>query len=260
MAVNHVNLSSGEELIDLRHDTITKDVLLKGYTAHGADGEPIVGEYEPESDVVDSGSCGENAFWELYENGLLVISGGGATYNYKSAGSPFSNRTDIKDVVIKEGITTIGESLFDSCYLENIVIPESVESIEMFAFCICENLKTIVLPSRCTTIKAYAFILCFNLSKIVIPDSVTFIGQNAFFESTDAEYVPLEVLYTGTKEQWDSIIIKADNDILLNATLHCQYDPNADTVDGWHIAVRDDGSDPPHGITNTLTFVYTVGG
>ena len=35
---------------------------------------------------------------------------------------------------------------------------------------------------------------------------------------------------------------------------------NADTVDGWHVAVRDDGTSPPTGITNTLTFVYTKGG
>lgn len=35
---------------------------------------------------------------------------------------------------------------------------------------------------------------------------------------------------------------------------------NADTVDGWHIAVRDDGTSPPTDTTNTLTFVYTKGG
>ena len=34
----------GEVLIDLTGDTITKDKLLKGYTAHGADGEEISGE------------------------------------------------------------------------------------------------------------------------------------------------------------------------------------------------------------------------
>ena len=36
----------GEVLIDLTGDTITKDKLLKGYTAHGADGEELVGECE----------------------------------------------------------------------------------------------------------------------------------------------------------------------------------------------------------------------
>lgn len=36
----------GEVLIDLTGDTITKDKLLKGYTAHGADGEVITGTCE----------------------------------------------------------------------------------------------------------------------------------------------------------------------------------------------------------------------
>jgi hypothetical protein len=31
---------------------------------------------------------------------------------------------------------------------------------------------------------------------------------------------------------------------------------NADTVDGYHIAVRSDGTAPPSGTTNTITFVY----
>lgn len=41
----------GEVLIDLTSDTITKDKLLKGYTAHGADGEPMEGtcEYDVDS-------------------------------------------------------------------------------------------------------------------------------------------------------------------------------------------------------------------
>ena len=31
---------------------------------------------------------------------------------------------------------------------------------------------------------------------------------------------------------------------------------NADTVDGWHVDVRNDGSAPPSGTFNTITFVY----
>lgn len=36
----------GEVLIDLTEDTVDAAHLVKGYTAHGADGEPVVGEYE----------------------------------------------------------------------------------------------------------------------------------------------------------------------------------------------------------------------
>ena len=44
----------GEVLIDLTSDTITKDKLLKGYTAHGADGEPITGECTFDADTQDA--------------------------------------------------------------------------------------------------------------------------------------------------------------------------------------------------------------
>jgi hypothetical protein len=44
----------GKTLIDLTGDTIKKDKLLKGYTAHGADGEPIVGECEFDANTQDA--------------------------------------------------------------------------------------------------------------------------------------------------------------------------------------------------------------
>lgn len=49
MAVNKVvlNTTDGEEtLIDLTQDTVTADTLVFGATAHGADGEAIVGTFD----------------------------------------------------------------------------------------------------------------------------------------------------------------------------------------------------------------------
>lgn len=49
MAVNKVvlNTTDGEEtLIDLTQDTVTADTLVAGVTAHGADGEAIVGTFD----------------------------------------------------------------------------------------------------------------------------------------------------------------------------------------------------------------------
>lgn len=44
----------GEVLIDLTADTIKADKLLKGYTAHGADGEPISGACEYDANTQDA--------------------------------------------------------------------------------------------------------------------------------------------------------------------------------------------------------------
>lgn len=42
MAINKV-VYGGDTLVDLTSDTVTPETLAKGYTAHGANGEPIVG-------------------------------------------------------------------------------------------------------------------------------------------------------------------------------------------------------------------------
>lgn len=53
MAISKV-VYGGNTLIDLTADTIKKDKVLKGYTAHGADGEPIVGTCEFDANTQDA--------------------------------------------------------------------------------------------------------------------------------------------------------------------------------------------------------------
>ena len=53
MAISKV-IYGGNTLIDLTADTITKDKLLKGYTAHGADGEVITGTCEFDTNTQDA--------------------------------------------------------------------------------------------------------------------------------------------------------------------------------------------------------------
>lgn len=53
MAISKV-VYGGETLIDLTADSVTKDKLLKGITAHGADGEPITGTCEYDANTQDA--------------------------------------------------------------------------------------------------------------------------------------------------------------------------------------------------------------
>lgn len=53
MAVSKV-IYGGQTLIDLTTDTIKPDKLLKGYTAHGPDGEPINGSCEFDANTQDA--------------------------------------------------------------------------------------------------------------------------------------------------------------------------------------------------------------
>ena len=88
-----------------------------------------------------------------------------------------------KEVVIPEGVTSIGENAFWWCKnLTTITIPDSVTSIGAWAFKYCTNLTTITIPDSVTSIGYGAFSECENLTAITtIPDSVTSIGGNAFW-------------------------------------------------------------------------------
>ena len=53
MAISKV-VYGGETLIDLTADTVTKEKVLKGYTTHGANGEPITGTCEFDANTQDA--------------------------------------------------------------------------------------------------------------------------------------------------------------------------------------------------------------
>ena len=51
------------------------------------------------------------------------------------------NTTDVTDVVIPDGVTTIGDRAFSCCEsLRSIIIPNGVTSIGRYAFAYCENI------------------------------------------------------------------------------------------------------------------------
>ena len=62
----------------------------------------------------------------------------------------------------------------------NVVIPDGVTSIGVCAFAYCKSLKSIIIPNGVTSIGVSAFEGCFNLKSVTIPNGVTFIGDGAF--------------------------------------------------------------------------------
>lgn len=192
----------------------------------GSEGIPDV-----ELTVVDSGVCGESVYWNLYDNGLLHISGQGDTFDYSSAISPFSYKQDILNVVIDYGITSIGEYMFWRCNsLTTISIPSSVKVIKLNAFQSC-NLESVLIPEGVETIENIVFHSCSNIKSVIIPRSITYIGNGAFFGCDNLS----TVYYAGTKEEWNAIIIYNDegnNNMLLNADICYNYQETTPPIVG----------------------------
>lgn len=136
-----------------------------------------------------SGSCGEDATWELdYSTGRLTISGTGAMedYSFYDKAPWYEYMYSINRVVIQKGITSIGKNAFwDFEYLTGVTIPEGVESIGDYAFLSCKRLRRITIPDGVTHIGRNAFDNCARLVDITLPESATSIGEGAF-EGCDA--------------------------------------------------------------------------
>ena len=121
----------------------------------------------------------------------------------------FYNCTSLKELPIGNGVETIGYLAFGTnaplnvafFTFENITIPDSVKTIEPYAFGYCTSLKKVTFGSGIETIGYDAFSNCTSL-EITIPDSVTTIGDYAFYN------VP-HIYYNGTAEgsPWGALAI-----------------------------------------------------
>ena len=85
------------------------------------------------------------------------------------------------DVVIPDGVTSIGDNAFDGrSGLTSVAIPDGVTSIGKSAFYDCSGLGNLTIPDSVTSIGGDAFYDCTGLGNLTIPNSVTSIGERAF--------------------------------------------------------------------------------
>lgn len=164
----------------------------------------------------------------------------------------FVSCTSLASIEIPSSVNMIGMGAFDSCTsLTSIEIPSSVTTIGESPFAGCTSLSSISvdgenenysssdgvlfdkdyteliyyparktdtsynIPENVTTIGASAFYGCSNLTSIEIPNSVTTIGAVAFCECENLK----DVIYGGSKSQWEGISVWELNDCLTNANI-----------------------------------------
>lgn len=113
-------------------------------------------------------------------NGKVVD---GFFYNNKpgTEATPIDRWRDLKEVVIKEGVTEIGVDAFSVCTsLETVTLPESLQKIGEKAFSYCTSLKTINIPDSVNVIGPKAFFFCKSLTSFDIPKGITEISYATF--------------------------------------------------------------------------------
>ena len=173
-----------------------------------ADNATVFAVERAANDVIANGNCGqdsapESVTWELTEDGTLTISGDGDMKNYSDyySTAPWkSNNNKIKQVIIKQSVTSVGKCAFKQCTsLTKVVLPEGLKSIGEYAFSDCNNLVEVNLPDTVETIGLQAFCNC-NLSTITIPASVTEMSTEVFAYCRSLSEV---IFQPGTTRIWD---------------------------------------------------------
>ena len=142
--------------------------------------------------------CGQQAVWNYEEeNGLLTIQGVGAMEDYTEPEQvPWNTLIqEIKTVVIRNGITTVGDYAFAGCSsLQEVTLPGSVEIVGVFSFKGCTGLREIVIPEGVSVLASKAFQFCSALKKVYLPSTLIDVDMRAFGKCESLE----EVFYQGS--------------------------------------------------------------
>ncbi len=132
--------------------------------------------------LLPHGSCGDNLKWTVdFDTETLTISGHGEMRDYEGdyygTYAPWGRvSSHITNVVIEEGVTSIGDYSFYGLKITDITIPNSVTQIGRGALYNCQN-----------------------LSSITIPNGVRIIGRDFVSVST-------EIVFQGDSNLWLSIV------------------------------------------------------
>ncbi|MBR5344196.1 MAG: leucine-rich repeat domain-containing protein [Clostridia bacterium] len=94
--------------------------------------------------------------------------------------STFYQHKNLTQVIIQEGVTSIGQDAFGGTGLVSLIIPNSVTSIGEGAFMGCRDLMYVSLPDGLTAIEQGTFCNCSELRTIILPQGLKRIGYENY--------------------------------------------------------------------------------
>lgn len=142
--------------------------------------------------------------WAL-QDGTLIITVQGAMQDYTSARETpwFSNRADIRKIVVQNGVTSIGDYAFYGCEnVTSVTLPGTVTQIGKLAFYGCKGLTSLELPESVAVVEDYAFAKASGLKTITFHGSAPLFGAGIFADvNADARCPAGDSSWTDTVRQ-----------------------------------------------------------
>lgn len=187
------------------------------------------------------------------------VTAAGNVYHYPTDGEIAWNvrNNTIDSVIIEPGTTKITRrGLAGFKKITEIQIPDTVKSINSYAFSGCTGIKHLTLPEGLTTIGAAAFNFMESLESINIPSSVKKIGAEAFYDCAKLKkiFIPRGVTSIG------GFVFSGWSSGAAELTIYCECEATSQP-DGWseqwrtvsHVYNRDTGSyDTPYRKINVV--------
>ncbi len=208
--------------------------------------------------AVDRGECGDNVKWSYNSfNKTITVSGEGEMYNYNDMGydPPWFEkyRQSVDKVVIKSGVTSVGDYAFDGMGIKTVSLPEGITYIGKSAFAFAEmtqlslpsgltkigegafignTITELTVPESVSEMGPWAFRHCEELTSAVIKGNITVLEEESFAlcETMTVLTLPAtlkvikdgalmnceameKIIFEGTEQQWRKISVAEDNDL-----------------------------------------------
>lgn len=94
--------------------------------------------------------------------------------------------TNLRNIILGEGIEEIGESAFSySGHLQEMTLPSTLRRLGRACFCDCPKLSIspLILPEGLEEIPNRCFMNCKSLSEVVLPSTIKSINNSAFLST-----------------------------------------------------------------------------
>ncbi|MBQ9085097.1 MAG: leucine-rich repeat domain-containing protein [Clostridia bacterium] len=106
------------------------------------------------------------------------------TYGVKMGKTQYLDKVEIPSTYNGKPVTKILMEGFSKSQATEIIIPNTINEIDDYAFVNCINLTSITIPDSVTSIGSFAFENCTSLTSVTIGNGVTSIGDWTFYKCT----------------------------------------------------------------------------